>query len=127
MSFTFKYSPSFKRQIKRVDGSWFNITFNYNTERNSFLREHEEHIHRAFTNLYYMNTNFRMLVDGTGEVPNRVSIAVINNFHQTGEETHPHINFQFKYQYYQTQEIMYHAYFDPNGEIYRVTHVVEVL
>ena len=121
---SFKYSPTFKRQIRRPDGSWINITFNNAEQRNPFMRENEEHIHRAFTNLYLYNNNFRFLIDGGEFVQYKASIAVIKNFHQGVEEANPHINFKF---HNHPTDTTYHAYFDTNGEICRVSYVVDVL
>jgi len=123
MAYRFEYGPSFKRQITRQDGSWINITFNREEKYNPFTDRDMELIHRGLENCYRRNQGFVNLLGCVG-----FSLQVINNFHISGHDTQPHINFRL-HNFLEggiRDERIFHAYFDPNGDISSVTFVTNV-
>jgi hypothetical protein len=122
MSYFFQYSPFFKRQIKREDGSSILIHFNAKIKHSN---ETMEHIHRAFTSFYCENSNFRSLF--CGDDVKITSISVISHFLSNDEEeANPYIIFKLYYHTF-VSEITYQAYFDEStGDIYRVSYEIDI-
>lgn len=123
-AFRFEYGPSFRRQIDKLDGTWVNVTFAREEKYNPFTERDMEIIHRALQMLYIKNKGFSDLLSRKG-----FSLSVVNNFHVSGGDMFPHINFKLHnfFEGESQDDRCFHAYFDHNGYICSVTYITNVL
>jgi len=124
MAYRFEYGSSFRRQITKPDGSWVNISFNRDEKYNPFTERDMELIHRAIENCYRRNQGFVNLLSRVG-----YSLQIVKNFHISVDDIQPHINFRL-HNFLEggiKDERVYHAYFDPNGDISNITFITNVL
>ena len=123
MAYRFEYGLNFRRSITRSDGTWVNLTFNRDEKYNPFTERDIEIIHRSLENCYRKNQGFVNLLSGVG-----IAFVVLNNFHLSHGDIHPHINFRL-HNFLEggtSDDRVYHAYFDPNGNICSITYVTNV-
>ena len=104
-----------KHNIWKPSNRWTSIT--YTPEINE---EDRLIIYIAFNNLYYNS----MWFNGICETP-KIGIFVRNGFHFSGNETLPHITFQFRgYGNDDIDNQYYHASFDKTTKlIVKMTHI----
>jgi hypothetical protein len=97
-----------KHSIWKELGAWCSITY----AKEEGNEEDRLIIDLAFNHLYYNSRWFHDMCNTP-----KIGIFVRNGFHFTGNNTNPHITFQFRGYGNEVDSTYYHAYFDRNTKL----------